>query len=171
MNEKIMIREMTEADPSVISQAFADQGWTNPASQYLRYLQEGRVGKRTNLVAEYKGEFAGYVTVVWNSEYPPFLEAGIPEIVDFNVLIKFRRLGIGTALMDEAERRISLQTPVAGLGVCLHSDYGAAQVLYTKRGYVPDGRGVYSKGRYLKYGDQVIVDDDLTIYLTKQVQK
>lgn len=27
-------------------------------------------------------------------------EARIPEIVDFNVLVKYRRLGIGTAWMD-----------------------------------------------------------------------
>ncbi len=166
----IRIRELTEADPSVISKAFGDQGWDKPASQYIRYLQESQGERRVNLVAEYKGEFAGYVTIVWESDYPPFLEANIPEIRDFNILIKFRRIGIGTKLMDEAERLISFRSTMAGLGVCLHSDYGAAQVLYARRGYVPDGRGVYYKGRYPVYGEQVKIDNDLTIYLTKQLR-
>ncbi len=166
----IQIREMTEADPSVLSKAFNDQGWNKPASQYTCTLQESQEGRRVNLVAEHKGEFAGYVTIVWESNYPPFLAASIPEIVDFNVLMKFRRLGIGTKLMDEAERLISLRSPVAGLGVCLHADYGAAQVLYARRGYVPDGRGVFYRGRHPVYGEQVKIDDDLTLYLTKQLR-
>jgi len=168
---KKYIREMNESDPTLIEEAFRLQGWHKPASQYEGYLQESHEGKRVNLVAEYKGEFGGYVTIVWDSGYPPFREGGIPEIVDFNVLIKFRRLSIGTALMDEAESRIAARSAVAGLGVCLHSDYGAAQVLYAKRGYVPDGRGLYWKGRYLKYGDQVTVDDDLVIYLIKRLKE
>ncbi len=153
-----------------MAKAFTQQSWDKPVSQYEAYLREGREGKRVNLVAEHQGEFAGYVTIVWASGYPPFLEAGIPEIVDFNVLIKFRRSGIGTKLMDEAERLISIRSPVAGLGVCLHSDYGAAQVLYAKRGYVPDGRGAYSRGKFVMYGDQVVIDDDLAIYLIKRLR-
>jgi GNAT superfamily N-acetyltransferase len=170
MNTEIILREMTENDPAIIASAFAAQEWDKPAGQYVRYLQESRAGRRTNLLADYEGHFAGYVTIVWESDYPPFRQASIPEIVDFNVLIKFRRMKIGTALMDEAERRIALRSPVAGLGVCLHSDYGAAQVLYARRGYVPDGRGVYCHGLYPKYGEQVRLDDDLTLFLIKQLR-
>jgi ribosomal protein S18 acetylase RimI-like enzyme len=170
MNTEIILREMAERDPAIIAEAFAAQGWDKPAGLYVRYLQECRGGKRANLLAEYEEQFAGYVTIAWESDYPPFLQARIPEIVDFNVLIKFRRMKIGTALMDEAERRIALRSPVAGLGVCLHSDYGAAQALYARRGYVPDGRGVYYQGHYPKYGEQVRLDDDLTLYLTKQLR-
>ena len=149
---------------------FQRRGGISLSGQYVRYLQESREGKRANLLAEYEGQFAGYVTIVWELDYPPFRQASIPEIVDFNVLIKFRRMKIGTALMDEAERRIALRSPVAGLGVCLHSDYGAAQALYARRGYIPDGRGVYYQGRYPKYGEQVRLDDDLTLFLTKQLR-
>jgi hypothetical protein len=77
------------------------------------------------------------------SQYPPFHQAGIPEIVDFNVLIQFRRMKIGTALLDDAEKLIAICSPVAGLGVCMHIDYGPAHVLYARRGYVPDGRGIF----------------------------
>lgn len=166
---KAAIRDMTESDSPIIGNAFAAQGWNKPLSHYLLYWQECREGKRVVLVAEYDSQFAGYITIVWASDYPPFRENSIPEIVDFNVLIRFRRLSIGTALMDEAEKRIALSSALAGLGGCLHVDYGAAQVLYAKRGYVPDGRGLYYHGSYPAYGEQVTIDGDLTLYLTKVV--
>jgi len=165
--DKIIIREMLEGDCSVISKAFAAQGWDKPLRQYLRYYQESVENKRVILLAEYEGRFAGYVTIVWVSSYPPFREATIPEIVDFNVLLKFRRRHVGTRLMDAAERRIMKRSTFVGLGVGLHSDYGAAQTLYAKRGYVPDGRGMFYNHHYPSYGEQVTIDDDLCLYLIK----
>jgi GNAT superfamily N-acetyltransferase len=170
MNEKIAIREMTESDCAGITDAFAAQGWNKPTSQYLKYWRESLEGKRVILIAELAGQFAGYVTIVWESQYPPFRQAGIPEIVDFNVLKKYQRMKIGTALMDEAEKRIAVRSPEAGLGVCIFVDYGPAQVLYARRGYVPDGRGAYQEGRYPLYGEQVTIGDDLVLYMTRQLR-
>jgi GNAT superfamily N-acetyltransferase len=171
MNEKIAIREMLETDPPILSAAFTAQGWNKLLDQYLRYWRESLQGQRLVLLAEVEGEIAGYLTVVWESDYLPFRQAGIPEIVDFNVLIKFRRRRVGTALMDAAEQRIARRSPVAGIGVCLHTDYGAAQVLYARRGYVPDGRGVHYNDHYPQYGEQVRIGDDLTLYLTRQLSR
>jgi GNAT superfamily N-acetyltransferase len=176
MDKKISIRAMLESDPPIIAAAFTAQGWNKPLSQYLRYWQESMQGQRLILLAEFVGEFAGYLTIVWESDYPPFRAAGIPEIVDFNVLLKFRRLKIGTALMDEAEQRIARRppvsgSPVAGIGVCMHVDYGAAQVLYARRGYVPDGRGVFYHEHHPQYGEQVRIDDDLVLHLTRPVRE
>jgi ribosomal protein S18 acetylase RimI-like enzyme len=170
MNEKISIREMLESDCPVIAEAFTVQGWNKPVDQYQRYWQESLEAKRLILLAEYTRQFAGYVTVVWESDYPPFRQTGTPEIIDFNVLIKFRRLKIGTTLMDEVEKRIALRSPVAGIGVCLHTDYGAAQVIYARRGYVPDGRGIFQNGHFPIFGEQVRVDDDLVLHLTRRVR-
>jgi GNAT superfamily N-acetyltransferase len=169
MNDKIIIREMTEKDCHTISSAFTAQEWDKPVSQYLRYWQESAENRRVVFVAEYDGQFAGYVTIVWESDYPPFRDAGIPEIVDFNVLIMFRRQKIGTFLMNEAERYIAPRSSLAGIGVCMHVDYGAAQVLYVKRGYVPDGRGIFAHGSFLANGEQVTIDDVLALYLVKDL--
>jgi GNAT superfamily N-acetyltransferase len=166
----ITIREMLSSDPPIIAAAFTSQGWNKPLDQYLRYWHESLQGTRLVLLAEVQSEFAGYLTVVWESDYPPFRQAGIPEIVDFNVLCKFRRQGIGTALMDAAEQRIAVRSRVAGIGVCLHTDYGAAQVLYARRGYVPDGRGVYYHDHPPQYGEQVRIDDDLVLHLTRPLR-
>ncbi len=170
MQNSIKLRSLTASDCSIVSDHFAAQGWKKPLEQYQRYWQESLGGKRDVILAELNGLFAGYVTVVWQSDYPPFRQAGIPEIVDFNVLIKFRRMGIGTALMDEAERRIALRSPSAGLGVCLPADYGPAQALYARRGYVPDGHGVYYQGRYPACGETVRLDDDLALYMIRQLE-
>jgi ribosomal protein S18 acetylase RimI-like enzyme len=165
----LTIRPLEPTDITPIAAAFAELGWDKPVSQYEKYLLEQETGQRVVLVAFLNGEFAGYVTVVWRSQYPAFAIQNIPEIVDFNVLPKFRRQGIGAALMDEAESRIAARSAVVGLGVGMTSDYGAAQRMYAKRGYIPDGHGLHSRGQPVQYGQSVPVDDDLVLYFTKSL--
>ncbi|MNF01301.1 hypothetical protein D3C80_2002760 [compost metagenome] len=71
--------------------------------------------------------------------------------------------------MDKSEEIIREQSEISGLGVGLFSDYGAAQSLYVNRGYVPDGKGIFKDGEYLQYSQQVIVDDDLNLFLVKRL--
>ena len=167
--KELEIRALQADDCEKIHQAFVAQGWKKPASKYFKYLEMQQQGTRDFLLATYHHEFAGYLTINWTSHYPPFKERGIPEIVDFNVLKKFQRRGIGTALMDEAERRIRQVSPIAGIGFGITKDYGAAQILYIRRGYIPDGRGLILDGKSLAYCQQVVISDDLAIYLTKQL--
>jgi GNAT superfamily N-acetyltransferase len=166
----LKIREIHENDPGIISEAFKEQGWNKPIKQFERYISEQSAGERVTLVAEIDGNFVGYVNVIWKSYYPLFIEQNIPEINDFNVLIKYRKLGIGSILMDKAEEIISQRSSTAGIGVGVFSDYGIAQVLYVKRGYVPDGKGIHNGQRYLNYGDGVVIDDDIVLYFTKKLR-
>jgi ribosomal protein S18 acetylase RimI-like enzyme len=170
MKTNIRIHLLQKSDIQPIAAAFAQLGWDKPASQYERYLKEQQTGERLVLVASDGGIFAGYLTILWESPYPFFWQAGIPEIVDFNVLPKFRRQGIGTRLMEEAETRIAERSPLAGIGVGMTADYGAAQILYVKQGYIPDGRGLIKDGQLLTYGDRIIFDDGLAIYFTKSLR-
>ena len=165
----LAIRPLESRDVAPISAAFSALGWNKPRSQYERYLLQQQTGARTVFVAFLGEDFAGYVTVVWTPSYPPFLAAGIPEIQDFNVLPRFRRQGIGTRLMDEAERKVSERSGVAGIGVGMSPDYGAAQRLYALRGYVPDGKGLTSNGSPVRPGDEITVNDGLVLYLTKRL--
>ena len=168
----LSIRLLTADDTAQIAAAFEKLGWSQskPLSQYQRYFQEQLRGVRDVHVAFVEATFAGYLTISWKSAYPPFREHNIPEIVDFNVLPVFRRQGIGTALMEVAESEIAKISNVAGIGVGMTPDYGAAQRLYVLRGYVPDGRGLYHRNRYPSYGEQVTVDDDLALFLTKELR-
>jgi GNAT superfamily N-acetyltransferase len=166
----VAIHKLRETDIQPIAAAFAELGWDKPAAQYRRYLVEQQAGLRVVLVATVDQVFAGYVTLIWTSGYAPFEEVEIPEIVDFNVLPKFRRQGIGTQLMDAAEAQIVRRFPLVGIGVGLTKDYAAAHLLYLKRGYLPDGNGISWKGAVCQYGDQVTVDDGLAIYFTKKLK-
>ncbi|WP_379250433.1 GNAT family N-acetyltransferase [Paenibacillus sp. GCM10028914] len=160
---------MNEHDPVVISKAFKEQGWDKPVELYLRYLEEQKSGNRVSIIAEVDHIFAGYVNILWNSYYPSFRDKGIPEINDFNVLIQYQRLGVGSKLMDRAEDIIKERSEIAGIGVGLFSDYGNAQILYAKRGYIPDGKGIFNSHRYIEGGDTVTIDDDVALYLTKKL--
>ncbi|MGZ5988805.1 MAG: GNAT family N-acetyltransferase [Rhizomicrobium sp.] len=163
----LRIDRLQANDIPAIAAAFAALGWNKPAAQYERYLGEQDAGVRDILVARDGGEFCGYVTVYWQPDYPPFRDAAIPEIQDFNVLPDFRRRRIGSQLMDEAERLAFARSPTVGIGFGLHHDYGAAQRLYVLRGYVPDALGIMSHGRRVNWGDDAKIDDDLVLYLTK----
>ncbi|WP_438432938.1 GNAT family N-acetyltransferase [Gorillibacterium sp. sgz500922] len=167
----LFIREMADSDPVSISKAFEEQGWNKPIELYERYLEEQRRGERVALIAEWDGVFAGYVNVLWNSYYESFRDQGIPEVNDFNVLEKFRRRGIGSRLMDRAEEIIRERSAVAGIGVGLFADYGNAQRLYVQRGYIPDGKGIYNGERYVGWGESVMIDDDIALYLTKRLDR
>jgi len=125
---ELRVRPLQEQDVEPITAAFAGIGWNKPASQYRRYLSEQELGSRDIRVAFARGAFAGYVTIVWRSDYLHFLSESIPEIQDFNVLPRFRRRRIGTCLMDEAERVVARRSPVVGIGVGVTADYGAAVV-------------------------------------------
>ena len=165
----IETRKLLTADAEVISASFAAIGWQKPVDQYVRYEREQAAGSRWVRIATVDGRFAGYVTVAVRSEYAPFSEAGIPEIQDLNVLPSFRGKGIGTHLLDESEGWIKTRSRIAGIGVGLHPGYSAAHRLYVARGYIPDGRGVTSHGQYVREGESVAFDDDLVLWMTKQL--
>jgi GNAT superfamily N-acetyltransferase len=166
--KNLTIRPLESRDVAPISEAFSEVGWKNkPRSQYERYLSEQQIGIRAVLVAFVRGEFAGYLTINWNTIYQPFRDRGIPEIQDFNVLPRFRWQGVGTSLMDTAERKVYERSSVAGIGVGMSPGYGAAQRLYVLRGYVPDGKGLTYEGCIVEQGDKITVNDGLVLYLTK----
>jgi GNAT superfamily N-acetyltransferase len=164
-----VIRSMDESDPETVSAAFTALGWHKPPALYRRYLVEQEEGQRLTFLAEWRGEFAGYVTLLWVSDYRPFAERQIPEISDLNVLPPYRRQGIGNALLDRAESAASARSKVVGIGVGLYSDYGAAQRIYVRRGYFPDGRGIMYRNQPVEPGAAVRIDDEAALMLTRVV--
>ncbi len=163
------IRPLRESDPAWISAAFAAIGWSKPRELFERYLAEQEAGRRQVRVAHDGDRLAGYVTLDWRPAYPPFRAERIPEIRDLNVLPAFRRGGIGSALMDAVESLARVRRGTVGIAVGLGSDYGPAQRLYVRRGYVPDGRGIACGGRTVEFGEQVVVDDKLVLCFTREL--
>ena len=137
------------------------------AAYFEKLLESQQKGEIVFIIARYERKIVGFLYVQWQSEYPPFLEMGIPDIKDLRVLPEYRRKGVATTLMDEAEKIMFERSPVIGLGVGLYADYGPAQRMYMKRGYALDGRGLMYKEQPVKPGTSVFVDDELVIYLVK----
>ncbi len=165
---RLLIREITLEDAERLEAAFLEQGWHKPAEQFRRYYEEQQAGTRQVFVAETEGQPVGYVTLRPQATVGPFTDQKIPEIVDFNVLKKWQCRGIGSALLDAAESAAFSMCDRVSLGVGLHSGYGSAQRMYVKRGYVPDGSGVWYQDQQLPEMAECRNDDDLILYLSKR---
>ena len=102
-DNELIIRNMEEADARVFTDEEIAQGWHTDISKYLARLQDQSAGKCVSLTAVYQGQLAGYVSVYITGLSGAFSGKGLPEIVDFGVLEKYQRKGIGGRLMDTAE--------------------------------------------------------------------
>lgn len=168
-NGQLTIRNMEDRDAQAITDAEIEQGWDASVEKYHKRLEDQRTGKAISLVAEYSGIPVGYINVYPDCTEGAFGGKGYPEIVDFGVLEKYRRKGIGTALMDEAEKIAATYADVVYLGVGLYSGYGSAQRMYVKRGYIPDGSGVWYQDKICEPYGECRNDDDLVLYLSKRL--
>ena len=168
MKTTCSIRKMQESDIKALSRGFTSQGWPSREEILTRYFKEQKSGEREVLVAEIDGVVAGYITILPDAKQGPFARMA-PELSDFNVFEPFQNQGIGNLLLEEAEKRVKLFSDKVTLGVGLHSDYGPAQRLYIKRGYIPDGTGVW----YQNYQPAInaVCEDigELVLYLSKNL--
>jgi GNAT superfamily N-acetyltransferase len=134
------IRQMEESDIDGSTKTFSRLN--KRREQFEMFWKEHQEGKRVTFVAVSGEEIVGYTNLLWQSDYIPFQEMGIPEINNMHVLDGFQKQGIGTALIQAAECVAAAQDKEEiGIGFGLTSDYGQAQRLYPKLGYIPDGRG------------------------------
>lgn len=168
METTCLIRKMQTSDVKELSQGFINQGWPGREEILARYFLEQESGEREVLVAEVEGAVAGYITISPSAKQGPFAEI-YPELSDFNVFEPFQNQGIGNLLMEEAEKRVKLISDKVTLGVGLHSGYGPAQRLYIKRGYIPDGSGVWYQNHRPAMDATCEDIGDLVLYLSKDL--
>ena len=168
MKTTCSIRKMQESDIQELSRGFISQGWPSREEILDRYFLEQECGEREVLVAEVEGALAGYITILPCAKQGPFAEI-YPELSDFNVFEPFQNQGIGNLLLEEAEKQVRLISDKVTLGVGLHSGYGPAQRLYIKRGYIPDGTGVWYQNH--QPAMNAVCEDigELVLYLSKNL--
>jgi GNAT superfamily N-acetyltransferase len=143
-----------------------DWPWPRP-----RGFVANLIDTHTHLVAQFAdATYLGHCRISTSPLHPPFRDAGIAEVQDLNVMPPFRRRGVASALLDLAESIVRATSDVIGIGVGLYNDYGPAQRLYSRRGYVLDGTGAWWNHQPVVGGDTVVADDDLTLYFTKTLR-
>lgn len=169
-DNSITIRNIQKSDAQILTDEEIAQGWNASVEKYEMRLKHQSEGKAISLVAEYQGNVAGYINVYPNAEWGAFGGLGLAEIVDFGVLEKYRKNGIGTKLMDIAEQVAAKYSDTVYLGVGLHSGYGSAQRMYVKRGYIPDGSGVWYQNKVCEENAACFNDNDLVLYMSKKIR-
>jgi GNAT superfamily N-acetyltransferase len=167
----LTVRQAEAHEAQWLQQSFDTvMGYTKSKGYFSKILAMQANHEVMLLVACEGDVFLGHMKIVWRPHYPYYRDNSIPEIQDLNVRPDYRRQGIATLLLDEAEKRIAEQSDKVGIGFGLTPDYGAAQRMYVQRGYVPDGLGVAYEDNIVAHGTQVIVDDALVLHLVKDLE-
>lgn len=146
-----------------------NQGWPGREEILASYSLEQNRGDREVLVVEIAGTVSEYITIILYAKEGPFAEV-YPELSDLNVFEPFQNQGVGNQLLEEAEKRVKFYQDRVTLEVGLHSGYGPAQRLYIRRGYIPDGTGVWYRNKPLEMVASCQNDNDLVLYLSKDLQ-
>lgn len=168
-DDTLTIRDMRIDDAQPLSAAEQSVGYDTEAARFIGRVRDSENGLSVAIVAETGGVPVGYVNVYWNAEHGPFVGKAVPGIIDFGVLEGYRSLGVGSKLMDAAERIAAQRSEMVWLAVGMNTFFGPAQRLYVKRGYVPDGNGVWYKHEICPSGALVRNDDDLELYMIKKL--
>jgi len=134
------------------------------------YLADHAEPEGAGLVATHGRDVVGYAAILWEPNFAGFRDRGIPLVHQVAVAGRFRRRGVATLLMDGVEQ-LARERGIATLGITvgLFGEYGPAPRLYGRRGYIPDGRGACRGQRPLSKGMRVTIDDDLIMWLTKDL--
>lgn len=169
---EITIKHLTnEALAQEAQEQFAANGIMRREGYFRTCLDENYNGDRVTVLAFYQGALSGCGHLLKKSPYDHFRNQRIPEVNDLVVFPPYRRRGVGQALihaLEQLSRDLGYQT--VGLGVGLYKDYGSAQRLYARLGYIPDGHGICAGGEPIDAGSHAVVDDELLMYWTKKLK-
>ena len=168
-NKSLLIRSMEKEDARIFNETYLSYGWHPSLEIYENYYKEQEENKRKVFIAEFEGEVCGLCTLVLDPSEGPWIGKGYPEIVDLSVFKHVQNKGIGNVLLDVIEQEAAKISDTVFLAVGLHSGYSAAQRIYVKRGYIPDGNGVWYQGKPLEQYVPCCNDDDLVLFMSKKL--
>ncbi len=161
----IDIREATRDDIPLLYKLY-DRIGKKDEGYFEHAFDEGVV----ILIAADEGRDCAFCLLNYTPRYSLYKKLGMPEIQDLNVIATHRRKGIATVLIGWCEGHARSKGCVqVGISVGLFKDYGPAQILYVKMGYVPDGNGITCDRETVKPYASYMVDDDLSLMLVKQL--
>ncbi len=117
-------------------------------------------------------DIIGFCLLNTQPKYGYFQKCNLPEIQDLNVLSQYRRHGYGQALVQYCEDLAQrLGYSEMGIGVGLDYTFGAAQRLYARLGYIPDGSGISYDRKQVAVGEFRPIDKNLCLMMSKVLKK
>lgn len=167
-----LIRPVNATDISKIVDRYSFPWSTPEKTQQIwdQYYQEQQEGTRTVAILEKNNEIIGYGSLLRKSECPFFISLSIPEVNAIWIDENHRKQGYATSLIKWIEDLAANEGYIQiGIGVGLYRDYGPAQRLYFKLGYIPEGNGITYKGQPAVPGNAYPLDDDLILWLVKRL--
>lgn len=165
-----LVRHAEKSDIPALYSLKAALGYGKDPGYFERCLEEQDLNKRAVLVAARDAGLLGWGMLNWQPQYPLYKRLNIPEIQDLNVIPSARRQGVATAIIQKCEDLARAQNHTqTGISVGLYADYGAAQRLYVRLGYIPDGYGVTYDRVAVTPGEIRPIDDNLCLMMVKEL--
>jgi GNAT superfamily N-acetyltransferase len=137
------ISQLAESFIPWLKTGYEKMGWGKDEGYFENCYAQHQAGELVVLVSHEDTAYFGHLKLVWKPEYVYFRDNNVPEIQDLNVIPEMRQQGIATELITRAENLALASCKAVGIRVGLLYWYGPAQRLYAKRGYIPDGQGIY----------------------------
>lgn len=139
---------------------------------YQRCIERHKEKSLLVILGILDGAVVGFCLLNKKPKYGYFQKFNLPEIQDLNVLSEYRRRGYGQAFVKYCEE-LALKEGYSemGIGVGLDSSFGAAQRLYARLGYIPDGSGISYDRKQVAIGEFRPIDKNLCLMMSKVLKK
>lgn len=168
--ENLIIHKAERGDISRLEFIVEAMNMVKESGYFARQFDHQKHGTRQVYITMQGGVDAGYCILNWKPKYALFKKLGIPEIQDLNVLPHFRRQGIATSMIAHCEAEAQAKgLEYMGISVSVSSQFGPAQILYTRLGYIPDGNGVTYDRKQTAPGEFRPLDDQLCLMMMKKL--
>ena len=164
---KPTVRAMRESDAAAFKYEYTLSGEIKSGETFNTLYARQRMKKVNVYVAEFECKLLGYIVV----NYETTLNGEVlVHIEDLFVLPLFRKCGVGQSLLDYAEREIVRRYDKVNASIGIGGIYGAAQRLFIKNGYMPDGQGARFNGRILQEGANATNTRNLCLKYSKELK-
>ena len=164
---KATVRAMRESDAAAFDYEYTLSGEIKSGETFKTLYARQRMKKVNVYVAEFECKLLGYIVVSYETTLKGEI---IVHIEDMYVLPLFRKCGVGQSLLNYAEREIVRRYDKVNASIGIGAAYGAAQRLFIKNGYMPDGLGVRFNGRILQEGANATNVRSLCLKFSKELK-